>query len=342
MCLNFKLELELERKMVPLNLNVGVLGHVDSGKTSLVRALSTALSTAALDKNPQSVERGITLDLGFSSFSCELPEHLAHLRDKCNALQFTLVDCPGHASLIKTVIGGSQIIDSVLLVIDVIKGIQTQTAECLVIAEVTTASLIVVLNKIDLLPEDGREKKIEAVVLRIRKALGSTIFRDAPIIALAAAPGGGGKLGAAAPLVPSAAVPSGSSKTQSDSVADLVALMQRCVVEPKRSDRDPFLFFVDHCFPIKGQGTVLTGTVVSGRCRVGDTVELPALRQERKIKSMQMFRRPIETVFQGDRAGICVTNLESATVERGILCAPGSGAGRRRLGRVHWHFKFVV
>jgi selenocysteine-specific elongation factor len=315
--------------MLPLlNINTGILGHVDSGKTSLVRALSTALSTCALDKHPQSLERGITLDLGFSSFSCPIPEHLAHLRGAYSALQFTLVDCPGHASLIKTVIGGSQIIDSVLLVIDIVKGIQTQTAECLVIAEVTTAHLIVVLNKVDLLPEDGRAKKVDVAVQRIRKALASTRFSDAPIIVLSAVPGGGGKLGAAAPLTAddgsAAAIPLGL-KSQSATVAELVALMQQSAFEPAREERGPFLFSVDHCFPIKGQGTVLTGTVLSGRCRIGDTVELPSLRQERKIKSMQMFKRPTDALRQGDRAGICVTNLDASLVERGLLCTPGAG-----------------
>lgn len=158
-----------------LNINVGVLGHVDSGKTSLVRALSTSLSTAALDKHPQSAERGITLDLGFSSFTVGLPLHLSHLADRWSAVQFTLVDCPGHASLIRTgegrcnwscrrdrpyvlmllsVIGGAQIIDVVLLVIDITKGIQTQTAECLVIAEVSTDKMVVcVLSRTFPLPE---------------------------------------------------------------------------------------------------------------------------------------------------------------------------------------------
>lgn len=91
-----------------LNFNVGVLGHVDSGKTSLARALSSTASTAAFDKNPQSRERGITLDLGFSSFTVDLPDHLRDSggQKQYDSLQFTLVDCPGHASLIRTIIGG--------------------------------------------------------------------------------------------------------------------------------------------------------------------------------------------------------------------------------------------
>jgi selenocysteine-specific elongation factor len=128
------------------NVNVGVLGHVDSGKTSLVAALSTTLSTAALDKHPQSKDRGITLDLGFSSFTLPAPSTITSAG--FDAVQFTLVDCPGHASLIRTVVGGAQIMDLMILVIDVTKGIQTQTAECIVIGEITTEKMIVVLNKI--------------------------------------------------------------------------------------------------------------------------------------------------------------------------------------------------
>ena len=93
--------------MVIINFNVGILGHVDSGKTSLAKALSSVASTACFDKNPQSKERGITLDLGFSSFAIDIPAHLKNeIPQDSSKLQFTLVDCPGHASLIKTIIGG--------------------------------------------------------------------------------------------------------------------------------------------------------------------------------------------------------------------------------------------
>ena len=136
-------------------------GHVDSGKTSLCRSLSTIGSTAAFDKHPQSKERGITLDLGFSSFVMDLPEQLKDA--PYDAVQVTLVDCPGHASLIRTIIGGAQIIDLMMLIVDVGKGIQTQTAECLVIGEITNDSMIVVLNKLDVLPEDSREKKLKTM-----------------------------------------------------------------------------------------------------------------------------------------------------------------------------------
>lgn len=152
-----------------LNLNVGVLGHIDSGKTTLTKALSTTASTASFDKNPQSQERGITIDLGFSSLSVPLPDHLKTqsennpLFQDINTLQFTFVDCPGHASLIKTIIGGAQIIDMMMLVIDVMKGIQTQTAECLVIGEITCDKMIVVLNKIDLIEESKRASTVEKV-----------------------------------------------------------------------------------------------------------------------------------------------------------------------------------
>lgn len=118
------------------NFNIGILGHVDSGKTSLAKAISTTSSTAAFDKNPQSQERGITLDLGFSSMTVDFPAEIKEREPKFapyEKLQFTFVDCPGHASLIRTVIGGAQIIDLILLVVDVIKGVQTQTAECLVL-----------------------------------------------------------------------------------------------------------------------------------------------------------------------------------------------------------------
>ena len=145
------------------NLNIGVLGHIDSGKTSLTKALSTIGSTAGFDKNPQSQERGITLDLGFSAFIIETPDWLKEkfpdILENYDFLQITLVDCPGHASLMKTVIGGASIIDYMLLVVDASKGIQAQTAEWIVLGELLMDKICIVVNKIDLIEAEDEEKR---------------------------------------------------------------------------------------------------------------------------------------------------------------------------------------
>ncbi|XP_070319575.1 selenocysteine-specific elongation factor [Odocoileus virginianus] len=295
-----------------VNVNVGVLGHIDSGKTALARALSTTASTAAFDKQPQSRERGITLDLGFSCFSVPLP---ARLRPAPGAgpepepqLQVTLVDCPGHASLIRTIIGGAQIIDLMMLVIDVTKGMQTQSAECLVIGQIACQKLVVVLNKIDLLPEGKRQAAIDRMTRKMQKTLENTKFRGAPVIPVAAKPGG--------PDAPETEAPQG--------IQELIELLTSQISIPTRDPSGPFLMSVDHCFSIKGQGTVMTGTILSGSVSLGDSVEIPALKVVRKVKSMQMFHTPVSSAVQGDRLGICVTQFDPKLLERGLVCAPGS------------------
>eukprot|EP01135_Chromosphaera_perkinsii_P005157 Nk52_evm5s319 gene=Nk52_evmTU5s319 len=281
-----------------LNVNIGVLGHVDSGKTTLSRALSTVASTAAFDKNPQSRERGITLDLGFSSFGlgpvtlCKGPEGS---QGSVKDVHVTLVDCPGHASLIRTIIGGAQIIDLMLLVVDATKGIQTQTAECLVIGEVTCRDMIVVLNKTDMLEDKDREGKVTA---KLKKALKSTVFASAPICPVSAKDGQG--------------------------LGQLLETLKRTLREPERKEDGPFVFSSDHCFAIKGHGTIFTGTVLSGRAKVNDLVEIPQLREQRKIKSMQVFRKPVTECRCGDRVGVCVTQVDAKMIERGYLCSVGS------------------
>uniref|UniRef100_A0AAG5D8N4 Selenocysteine-specific elongation factor n=1 Tax=Anopheles atroparvus TaxID=41427 RepID=A0AAG5D8N4_ANOAO len=281
-----------------LNLNIGILGHVDSGKTTLARTLSAIASTAAFDKNPQSQERGITLDLGFSALQVEVPDHL---REQCAAqgydqLQYTFVDCPGHASLIRTIIGGAQIIDMMLLVIDSEKGIQAQTAECLVIGELTCKRLIVVLNKIDTLADPQQRKKtVDKLSKGIASVLSTMAFDETPIVAISAGTG--------------------------ENIQLLVDTLAAKSFVPQRSTHLPFMFAVDHCFAIKGQGTVCTGTVLQGQLSVNDEVEIPKIKLHRKVKSIQMFRKSYQTIRQGDRAGICITQFDPKTLERGIVCA---------------------
>lgn len=279
-----------------LNLNVGVLGHVDSGKTTLCKALSDISSTAAFDKNPQSQERGITLDLGFSAHTCELPAHLQFLLPAYNRLQFTFVDCPGHAKLIRTIIGGAQIIDLMILVVDVTKGIQTQTGECLVIGEITCTQMVIALNKIDQLDVATRQKTIDKMVKRLRSVLAETQFKASTIVPLSA--------------------------LTEENLPEFVKVLQQIAFVPARSTNEPFLFAVDHCFVIRGQGTVCTGTVLQGRVTVNDSIEIPALKVTKKVKSIQMFRQPMTTATQGDRIGICITQFDATLLERGIIARP--------------------
>ncbi|CAH8834581.1 unnamed protein product [Trichobilharzia szidati] len=296
-----------------INVNVGVLGHVDSGKTSLAKVLSTVASTSAFDKNPQSKKRGITLDLGFSSFAVDSASYpfVSSIRESFEKVQFTLVDCPGHGSLIRTVLCGSQIIDVILLVVDVTKGFQTQTAECLVIGEIACEKMLVVLNKCDLLEESQRSESIQKMRKRILKTLEGTIFKDSEIAEISAAPGG-----VQVEFTP-------ERPYHSQEVENLITLLARSIPDPtekrnKLKDMS-FVFAVDHCFTITGQGTILTGTVLSGTTSVGQTIGLPLQRIQKKIKSIQRFRQPIQSIGPGDRAGICVPQLDPSLLERGLV-----------------------
>ena len=336
-----------------MNVNVGVMGHVDSGKTSLVGALSTCLSTCALDKHPQSKARGITLDLGFSSFrialsalkdrrrlsketaverepSTELELQIDDKEKKKREIQFTLVDCPGHASLIRTIIGATQIIDVFLLVVDVTKGIQTQTAECLVLAQVSPCtSMLVVLNKVDLLAQGKeREYKVEKLKKMIHKVLDRTKFKNCRVVTAAAKPGGGKDV-----------TESKASPVGSESVVDnLIDILPRKVVEERllsshlsspppspSSSSSPLVYAVDHCFGIKGQGTVMTGTILQGTMRTNQLLHIPKLGVDRKVKSMQVFKQPVDQAYSGERVAVCITQLDPKSIERDYLCEPAGG-----------------
>jgi len=304
-----------------LNINVGVLGHVDSGKTSLVRALSDTFSTASLDKSTQSRQRGITLDLGFSSFKAPIPPHLEEeLRPKgIERLQFTLVDCPGHAGLMKTVIGGAQIIDLMILVIDVNKMIQVQTGECLVLGNILTETLIAVLNKCDTLSEKSKEKQLKKKRKELRKVFKKTKFgKNVPIACVTANRGGQNAPGEDTEYDRDTE----QTSTKSD-IQELLDLLLSLVKIPDRNRKD-FLYSVDHCFTIKGRGTILTGTVLQGSCKVNQIVELPALKVEKKIKSMQAFRKPVESAVAGDRVAVCLNQVSSNDLERAVVCEPGT------------------
>lgn len=183
-----------------------------------------------------------------------------------------------------------------ILVVDIQKGFETQTGECLILGEITEKPLIVVLNKIDVIDEIKREAAIEKVTKRIQKTLEPTIFKNAKII-------------------PVSATASLNIKLLTDEMLNEVENMKL-----SRNSSGPFIFAFDHCFTIKGSGTVLSGTVLQGAVKINDTIEIPSLKTERKVKSMQRFRKPVTSGVAGDRLGICITNFDSNQLERGLVC----------------------
>ncbi|XP_056380816.1 selenocysteine-specific elongation factor isoform X2 [Hyla sarda] len=207
-----------------------------------------------------------------------------------------------------TGIYGAQIIDLMMLVIDVTKGMQTQSAECLVIGQIACNKMVVVLNKIDLLPENKRQAATERMTKKMQKTLENTKFHGCPIISVAAKPGG----------------PEAPESETAQAIPELIELLKSQAYLPRRDPSGPFLMAVDHCFSIKGQGTVMTGTILSGSVSLNDNVEIPALKVCKKVKSMQMFHQPVGSAMQGDRLGICVTQFDPKLLERGLVCTPDS------------------
>nr|XP_033781957.1 selenocysteine-specific elongation factor isoform X2 [Geotrypetes seraphini]XP_033781958.1 selenocysteine-specific elongation factor isoform X2 [Geotrypetes seraphini] len=195
-----------------------------------------------------------------------------------------------------------------MLVIDVTKGMQTQSAECLVIGEIACQKMVVVLNKIDLLAEGKRQAAIEKMTKKMQKTLENTKFRGSPIISVAAKPGG----------------PEAPETCATEGISELIELLKSQTYLPTRDPSGPFLMAVDHCFSIKGQGTVMTGTILSGSVSLNDNVEIPALKVTRKVKTMQMFHKPVCSAMQGDRLGLCVTQFDPKLLERGLVCTPES------------------
>lgn len=185
-----------------------------------------------------------------------------------------------------------------LLVVDAQKGIQTQTAECLIIGELLQKKLLVVINKIDALPVEQRETKLEKLRNRLRKTVAGTSFgNQVPIYSVSALDG--------------------------TNIEELRRRLCDAYFMPHRQLQAPLLMYVDHCFAIKGQGTVCTGTLLQGCVAVNYNVELPQLGERRKVKSMQRFRRPVEMATAGDRIGLCVTQFNAKLMERGIITQPG-------------------
>ena len=307
--------LDINNSKKILNINTGILGHVDSGKTSLSKMISSISSTASFDKNPQSKERGITLDLGFSALYVKTPKILKDLFPnnkkiiESEFIQITLVDCPGHASLIRTVISGASIIDTVILVIDSMKGIQIQTVECIALSEILCDKITIALNKIDLLP-----KKDEDIIKKSEKL--KQIFSKT-------------KFGNNISIIPTTTI-----NNDETNVENMVKLLIKSVIEcidfsiedEKNNNKqiEPLIAYIDHCFKVKNKGTVATGTIMKGCIKVNDEIFFPELSNKYMVKEIQIFRKSVKMASKGDRVGLLIKNLDNKKIERTIITSVGS------------------
>ena len=288
------------------HVNVGTIGHVDHGKTTLTAAITMTLakrlpsdvnkpiSYEQIDNAPEEKQRGITIATSHQEYESE-KRHYAH------------VDMPGHADYVKNMITGAAQVDGAILVVSVADGPMPQTREHVLLAkQVGVPSILVFLNKMDL----ADPELVEIVEMDIRELLGEYGFDSkCPIIK-----------GSATKAV------EGDDKNM-DAVMELVKAMDDYVPEPKRILDKDFLMPIEDVFSIKGRGTVATGRIEQGILNLNDEIEIVGLRDTRKtvVTGIEAFKKNLDKGQAGDNAGVLLRGLERDDIERGqVLCKPGS------------------
>jgi selenocysteine-specific elongation factor len=267
--------------LVPVH--IGLMGHIDHGKTALARAISERVSTAGLDKHPQAQERGITIDLGFTMFVLE--KYLV-----------TLVDAPGHADLIRSVVAGANIIDSAILAVAADEGPKIQTGEHLVVLRsMDIDSVVIAITKTDLV-NDTRLAEVEGMMKKIVRDAG---FERVEYVTVSAQNGEG--------------------------IEDLRKALLKVIVPRTRITQGPVLMPIDHAFSVKGHGTVVTGTILRGHLSTNDVVEFSPTGLSSKVRSIQTFGTSRSEASAGDRVGINAPEIDHTQISRGdYLSSPKS------------------
>jgi elongation factor Tu len=287
--------------------NIGTIGHVDHGKTTLTAAITKVLAEtggatftdyANIDKAPEERERGITISTAHVEYETA-NRHYAH------------VDCPGHADYVKNMITGAAQMDGAILVVNSADGPMPQTREHILLArQVGVPALVVYMNKVDQVDD---EEILELVELEMRELLSSYGFEgdDIPFVkgsALAALEGRDDKIG-------------------KESIYALMKAVDEWIPQPPRPTDKPFLMPVEDVFSISGRGTVVTGRVEAGIVKVGEEVEIVGLKDTQKtvVTGVEMFRKLLDQGEAGDNIGALVRGVKREDVERGqVLCKPGS------------------
>lgn len=290
------------------HVNVGTIGHVDHGKTTLTAAILHVLSLKGLakkrdvsdiDKAPEERERGITIATAHCEYESE-KRHYAH------------VDCPGHADYIKNMITGAAQMDGAILVVSATDGPMPQTREHILLAkQVGVPSIVVFVNKVDMVDDP---ELIDLVEEEIRELLSKYEFD-----------------GDNASIIRGSAIQALSTTTAEDEAAkpiwDLMAALDEKIPEPVRDTEKPFLMPIEDIFSIEGRGTVVTGRIERGTVSVGSEVEIIGLRDTQKttVTGIEMFNKQLDKGTAGDNAGVLLRGTKKEDVERGqVLAAPGS------------------
>ena len=292
------------------HVNIGTIGHVDHGKTTLTAAITMVLSKLAnkdyvmtydeIDKAPEEKERGITINTAHVEYETE-NRHYAH------------VDCPGHADYIKNMITGAAQMDGAILVVSAADGPMPQTREHVLLArQVNVPSLVVFLNKADMVDDP---ELLELVELEVRELLDEYNFPgdDIPVVT-----------GSALDAMESSGDPNSEACAP---ILELMAQVDEYIPEPVRDIDRPYLMPVEDIFTISGRGTVVTGRVERGIVHVGDTVEIVGLRPTHATVAtgVEMFRKLLDEGRAGDNVGVLIRGVERKEVERGqVLAAPGT------------------
>jgi elongation factor Tu len=287
--------------------NVGTIGHVDHGKTTLTAAITKVLAEsggaeftdyANIDKAPEERERGITIST-------------AHVEYETDGRHYAHVDCPGHADYVKNMITGAAQMDGAILVVNAADGPMPQTREHILLArQVGVPALVVFLNKVDQVDD---EELLELVEMEVRELLSDYEFPgdDIPIIAgsaLAALEGRDDNIGA-------------------EKIMELMAAVDEYIPQPDRPVDQPFLMPIEDVFSISGRGTVVTGRVERGVINVGDEIEIVGIKDTEKTTctGVEMFRKLLDSGEAGDNIGALLRGIDREAVERGqVLAAPGS------------------
>ena len=287
--------------------NVGTIGHVDHGKTTLTAAITkvmaetyggNAVDFANIDKAPEERERGITIST-------------AHVEYETEARHYAHVDCPGHADYVKNMITGAAQMDGAILVVNAADGPMPQTREHILLSrQVGVPALVVYLNKVDQVDD---EELLELVELEVRELLSEYDF-DGDNIAIVK----GSAL---------AALEGRDDEIGKNSIIELMKAVDEHIPQPERPVDKPFLMPIEDVFSISGRGTVVTGRVESGIVNVGDEVEIVGIKDTQKttVTGVEMFRKLLDRGEAGDNIGALIRGVAREAVERGqVLCKPGS------------------